>query len=179
MEQVLVVAGVMELLLVAAIFVGGFLVARGVRRRYRSLRWRLEGVLRHSGTVAESSLGSPAWWAVQGRRHQMWQAVTSAEHAVTVARRAEVPVGDLPALARRLHVAATGADAVLRAGGRTGALRIEDRTDCDRIVAAAEDLRTAAMTTLRARSHADADSLVSAVRIEVAALAAGLRAARE
>jgi hypothetical protein len=107
----------------------------------------------------------------------MWRAVTSAQHAVTVARRADVAVGDLPALAHQLGVAARGVDSVLRASGRHGAIRREDREDCDRIVTAATDLRAAALDSLRSGSHADTSTVVQAVQIEVAALSAGLRAA--
>jgi len=107
----------------------------------------------------------------------MWRAVSSAEQAVGIADRADVAVGDLPGLARRLSEAASGVDAVLRASARRGSLRDRDRRDCDRIVAAADDLRAAALSSLRTGSHADIDTVVSAVQIEVAALAAGVRAA--
>jgi hypothetical protein len=186
-EQVLVAMGVMGLLVVVTTGAAVFVVVRGVRRRYRAARARLlalrpvqpdlVGLLRGSGSVAAASIGSPGWWTVQNRRHRMWKAVTSAEHAVGVARQADVAVGDLPALAARLHAAAEGVDAVLRASGRQGSLRDEDRLDCDRIEAAASDLRTAALSSLRSGSHAETDTVVSAVQIEVAALAAGVRAA--
>jgi hypothetical protein len=107
----------------------------------------------------------------------MWRAVSSAEYAVDVARRAGVAVGDLPGLAKRLRGAATEVDAVLRASGRRGSLRQQDRVDCDRIVAAASDVRDAALSSLRTSSHVDTDTIVSAVQVEVAALAAGVRAA--
>jgi hypothetical protein len=186
-EQLLIGTGVIALVFMIATVVGAAVIVRRVRRRYRSLRARLQpvralptdlpGLLRSSGSVAASSIGSPSWWVVQNHRHRMWKAVTSAEHAVGVARRADVAVGDLPALATRLRAAATGVDAVLRASDRQGSLRKEDRLDCDRIVAAAADLRAAALSSLRTDSHAGTDTVVSAVQIEVAALAAGIRAA--
>jgi len=186
-EQVLIAVGVVGLLFIVAAGVGAVVVVRGVRRRYRSARARvlavrgrqhdLEGFLRVSGSVASASIGSPGWWAAQNRRHRMWRSVTSAEHAISVARRADVAVGDLPSLAGRLHTAASGVDAVLRASGRQGSLRDQDRVDCDRIMAAASDLRSAALSSLRFGSHADTETVVSAVQLEVAALAAGVRAA--
>ena len=186
-EQVLIGIGVMGLLFAVATGATAFVVVRRVRRRYRAARARLlavraarydlQGLLRVSGSVASASIGSAGWWVVQNRRHRMWRAVTSAEHAVGVARRADAAVGDLPSLAGRLRAAADGVDAVLRASGRQGSLRDQDRRDCDRIVAAAADLRTAALSSLRSGSHADTDTVVSAVQIEVAALAAGVRAA--
>ena len=187
MEQLLVVVGVAGLLFVAASGLAAVLVVRGARRRYRAARARLAawrgpedrraGLLHASGSVASATIGSPGWWTAQSHRHRMWRAVTSAEQAVAVARRTGVPVGDLPALAGRLHGAATGVDAVLRAGGRQGALRHQDRVDCDRIVAAASDLRSAALSSLRWDSHADTEAIASAVQLEVAALTAGVRAA--
>jgi hypothetical protein len=186
-EQVLIATGILGLAAVVGAGLAVTMVVRGVRRRYRAARARLLGpsalqldvrrLLARSGTVAVTSLGSPGWWGAQERRHRMWKAVSSAEHTVEVARSAGVAVGDLPGLARRLHAAAAGVDAVLRAGGRQGRLREEDRADCDRIVVAADELRAAALASLRTGSHADTDTLVSAVRIEVAALASGLRAA--
>jgi hypothetical protein len=187
-EQIVIATGVMGLCFVIATVAVAFVVVRGVRRRYRALRRRLmpgwggrpdlEGLLRSPGAVAAASLGSPGWWVAQNRRHRMWRAVTSAEHAVRVARQAGVPVGDLPALAQGLRRAANRVDALLRASGRMSSLRDEDRADSDRIIAAAADLRAAALATLRYDSHADTDTVVSAVEIEVAALAAGIRAAR-
>ena len=186
-EQVLITVGVVGLLFIVAPGVAAVVVVRGVRRRYRSARARLlavrgwqhdlEGLLRVSGSVASASIGSPGWWVGQNRRHRMWRAVTSAEHAVSVARRADVTVGDLPWLAGQLHAAASRVDAVLRAGGRQGSVRDQDRLDCDRIMAAASDLRSAALYSLRSGSHADTETVVSAVQLEVAALAAGIHAA--
>jgi hypothetical protein len=97
---------------------------------------------------------------------------------VRLARRAGVPVGDLPALVGRLGAAATRLDAVLRVNARERSLRADDRRDCDRIIATADEVRTAALDSLRSGSHAETDTVVSALRIEVAAVAAGLRAAR-
>lgn len=187
-EDVLIAVGVMSVLFVVATGAAAVVVVRRVRRRFRATRARLtalrsaqldhRNLVRVSSSAAAASIGSPGWWMVQNRRHRMWRAVSSAEHAVDVARRAEAAVGDLPLLARQLGEAARGVDAVLRAAGRHGALREQDRSDCDRIEEAAAELRAAALSSLRTGSHADTDSVVSAVQIEVAALAAGVRAAR-
>jgi hypothetical protein len=188
-EQVLIAIGVMGLLFIIATGAATVVVVRGLRRRYRAARSRLlsaqgahhdlQSLIRVSSSVASASIGSPGWWVVQNRRHRMWRAVTSAEHAVRVARRADVAVGDLPSLAGRLRAAANGVDAVLRASGREGSLRERDRLDYDRIVEAASELRAAALSSLRSGSHADTETIVSEVQIEVAALAAGVRAAHD
>lgn len=186
-EQLLIAVGVMGLVFAVATGIAAVVVVRRVRRRYRSARARIRafrgaqpnpaGLLRLVGSVASASIGSPGWWVAQNRRHRMWRAVTSAEDAVSVARQADVALGDLPALAVRLHTAARGVDAVMRAGGRQGRLGDRDRADCDQVVAAAMDLRSAALSSLRSGSRADLETVVSAVRLEVAAVAAGARAA--
>jgi hypothetical protein len=186
-EQVLIAVGGTGLFFMLAAGAAAFVVVRRVRRRYRSMRARLvsfrgrppdlQGLISVSGSVASTTIGSPGWWVAQNCRHRMWRAVTSAEHAVSVAHRADVAVGDLPGLATRLRATADGVDAVLRACGRQGSLREHDRRDCERIVTAASELRQAALSSLRSGSHTDTETIASAVQIEVAALAAGIRAA--
>lgn len=186
-EQVLIATGVLGALAVLTSGVVLVLAVRGVRRRYRSARERLRalrlpvagdvGAPPQPGPVALATLGSPGWWAVQHRRHRMWRAVSAAQHAVGVARRADAPVGDLPVLTSRLGAAARGVDSVLRASARLGPLREDDRADCLRIEAAAASIHDAALSSLRSVSHQDAEPVVTAVQIEVAALAAGVRAA--
>lgn len=186
-EQVLIATGVMGLLLVITTGAVAMVALRRVRRRCRStlelfmvvrrLPGPSRGSLRAPSAVALATVGSPGWWMIQNRRHRMWKAVSSAGHAVRVARRADVAVGDLPVLAAKLRAAAGRNDSVLRASARLGSVRPEDRADCDRIEAAAADIHAAALYSLRSVSHADTDPLVSAVQIEVAALVAGVRAA--
>jgi hypothetical protein len=186
-EQVLIGTVVMGAMVFVASAAVAVVAVRRVRRACRSAqaRWRAlrtprtgrRGALQPTGSVALATLGSPGWWAVQHRRHRMWRAVSSAQHAVGVARRSGVPVGDLPALASRLTAAAGGVDSVLRASARLGPLRDEDRDDCDRITAAAASVQDAALFSLRCASHTEVEPVVSAVRIEAAALAAGVRAA--
>ena len=187
-EQVLIAMFVAGMLVVITTGVVVVVVVRVVRRRYRAARERLRGLrdsqLNHHdstrvpSSVAISAFGSPGWWAAQNRRHRMWRAVSSAEHSVDVARRSEVVIGDLPALTAQLRAAAGGVDTVLRASARSGSLREEDRAACDRIAAAAADVHAAALSSLRSASRADTDPVVSAVQIEVAALAAGVQAAQ-
>ncbi|MBV9831906.1 MAG: hypothetical protein JOZ82_09945 [Marmoricola sp.] len=186
----MITVGVLGLVLVAAAGAAAVVAVRTARRRYRSVRARLgsvrvpalsspdlRGYARASGTAALDTLGSPGWWLLQHRRHRMWRSVSAAQHAVRVARRADVAVGDLPLLAGRLGSAAAGVDAVMRAGGRSGGLRTEDRLEYERILTAAADLHAAALSSLRADARVETDTAVSAVQIEVAALAAGIRAA--
>jgi hypothetical protein len=53
------------------------------------------------------------WLAAARERRQLWRAVSDAEHAVTTARRAGAPTGDLDGLCRRLREAAGHADRCL------------------------------------------------------------------
>lgn len=188
-EQVLVVVAVTVLLVVTTLAATATVAVRGARRRYRAGRERLRllgvsagprrGDLGALSAVAAATVGSPGWWAVQRHRHRMWRTVVSADHAVGVAQRSAAPVGDLPVLVRRLTTAASGVDAVLRASARVPSLRRAARSERDRIEAAAVDIHRAALESLTVVANTDTDPVVSAVRIEVAALAAGLRAAQQ
>jgi hypothetical protein len=189
-EQVVVVIAVAGVLLVVTTAVLATTVAvRAVRRRYRAGLERLRrlglsagpgrvdpGAL---GAVTAATVGSPGWWAVQHHRHRMWRSISSAEHAVDVARRSSAPVGDLPVLVRELSATAIGVDAILRASARVGSLRGEARSERRRIETAAVDIHRAALDSLKVIGNTDVDSLLSAVQIEVAALAAGARAAQQ
>src|SRR4051794_15916459 len=150
---------------------------RSVRRRYRAARERVRSLRLPPAPVTVATMTSPSWWTTQNRRHRLWRAVSSAEHAVALARRSDAPVGDLPSLTTQLRSAAVGVDAVLRATAVGGSLRPDDRAAYDQVVAAATDIHQAAVSSLRTTSQADTEPLLSAVQIEVAALAAGVRAA--
>jgi hypothetical protein len=165
MEQVLIVLGVVTALVLATTCTVAVLAVRAVRRTYRSARASIAGA------------STPGWWAAQSRRQRLWRAVTSAERALEVARAADAPVGDLPALTRQVRSAALGVDGVLRASASGGTLAPEDRAACDQVERAAADIRRAALSSARSVSQADTAPLLSAVQIEVAALAAGVRAA--
>jgi len=107
----------------------------------------------------------------------MWRSVAAAQRAVSVAARADAPVGDLPTLARQLKHAANGVDAALRAS--IGERRVPRDVTADRthIVSAAADIRVAALASLQAM-RVDVQPVVSAISVEVAALTAGIQAAR-
>ena len=176
--------GVVTLLLMLTVAVTAALAVRSVRRRYRSLRSRVR--MRGVGTttrpdlpavraVAAATVASPAWWASQRDRQRMWRAVSAAQHAVAVARESGAPVGDLPALCRQLSAAAGGVDAVLRASAGDRAWRRD--AAADQVERAALDVQRAAVESLTMVTAADTTPLLNAVRREVLALAAGVRAA--
>ncbi len=176
MKDLLITITVVCALALATTGTLAFVAVRSLRRRYLAARERVRSLRVPPAPVTVSTMTSPAWWTAQNRRHRMWRAVTSAEHTVALARRSDVPVGDLPGLTTQLRSAAVGVDAVLRASAHGGSLRAEDRATCDQVVEAAADIHRAALSSLRL-AQADTEPLLSAVQIEVAALAAGVRAA--
>lgn len=181
-----VTVGISALLGVSVLVWAGVRTARGLRRRYRALRYpvrfghgigrRLDISTLRAATL--STLGSPGWWAVQRDRHQMWRSVTAAQHAVAVARRAGAPIGDLRSLLRQLEAAARSVDALARASASTLPHRTAAAAEMYRVSRAAGDLHRTAVDSLRAMATADVEPVLSAVRLEVAALSAGIRAAR-
>jgi hypothetical protein len=183
LEHLAVALAAASLLLVLAS--GGIVVVR-LRRRWRSRHSMLRKMVGRPLTrvpvsgLSErliSTVASPAWWHVQRDRQAMWRSVTAARRAVSVAARADAPVGDLPVLVRQLRQAATGVDAALRASG--GERRVTRAVTADRIRIedAANDIRAAALASLAAM-RVDVQPVVSAISVEVAALAAGIQAAR-
>ena len=176
--------GVVTLLLMLTVAVSAALAVRAVRRRYRRRRSRV--AMRGVGTttrpdlpavraVAAATVASPAWWASQRDRQRMWRAVSAAQHAVAVAQEAGAPVGDLPALCRQLASAAGGVDAVLRASAGDRSWRRD--ASAEQVEQAALDVQRAAVQSITMHTAADTQPTLSAVRLEIAALTAGVRAA--
>ena len=168
------------------VFAGAVVVAVRFRRRWRSrqtaFRWlfrRPLACLPVSGLSEGllSTVASPAWWHVQRDRHAMWRSVAAARRAVSVAAQAHAPVGELPMLIRQLSQAATGVDAALRASGGGRAQTRAAHADRIHIEKAADDIRAAALASLAAM-RVDVQPVVSAISVEVAALTAGIQAAR-
>lgn len=80
-------------------------------------------------------------------------------------------------LTRQLQKAAVGVDAALRASGGERRIARDATADRLRIEEAAADIRSAAVASLGAL-RADVQPVVSAISVEVTALAAGIQAAR-
>lgn len=182
--DVLLLLGVVTLLLMVTVVATTALAVRGVRRRYRRLRARMS--MRGVGTTsrpdlpavraaAAATVGSAAWWASQRDRQRMWRAVSGAQNAVAVAQEAGAPVGDLPALCRQLSSAAAGVDAVLRAGAGDRSWRRD--ASAEQVEQAALDVQRAAVQSITMHTAGDTQPMLTAVRQEVVALSAGVRAA--
>jgi hypothetical protein len=182
--QVLLLLGVVMLVTLSTVTLLTVLAVRGARRRFRAVRtgMRVRGVgadrpdLPAVRAAAVATVGSASWWASQRDRQRMWRAVSSAQHAVRVAQQSGAPVGDLPALCTQLTQAAGRVDAVLRATADDRPWR--QHAGAAEIERAAHEVNRAAVDSLSMVASADNETVLSAVRLEVAALAAGVRAAR-
>jgi len=128
---------------------------RVLRRRWR--RAALHPAVRTASAlwtaVAATSLGH---WLSSGEAGQvaahrgswkMWRAVGDAERAVSAATDAGAPVGDLPALVRRLHIVADEVEGIQRlAPARAGHDVAESqRQKMSDVVTAAHDIHRAAV----------------------------------
>ena len=188
------VAGLVMLLALLAVTLAATMVIRRSRRRWRVVRGLISRRSRggplsrrpavNGRALAASALGlttntvaSPRWWATQNARRQMWREVTAAKHAVTVARRAGAPVGDLPALVRQLEGAARSADALAQADAHSPRRGRPATPEVRRVQRAALEVRDAAVDALQAAATAEVSPLLPSVRLEAAALAAGALAA--
>jgi hypothetical protein len=121
------------------------------------------------------------WLAAARERRRLWRAVTAAEHAVAVARRAGAPTGDLQSLCWRLRQGAGDADRCLAVARRPAA---PGAGHCAGAIAEVGDLVTAAGLIQDAAASAAAsmarpavEGLAEDARREAAALAAGIAAA--
>src|SRR6266702_343400 len=164
-------AGVVFVALVAA---GGLWLRRRARRRLQALGPVLAGRARGAAAVAGGAGSRWLWslpvpdrrWREGGRaRRELWRAVSAAEHAVAAARRGGAPTGDLDGRCRRLRQAVGGA------GLDPGVSEVSG------LVSAAGQIQAAASAALALVSGPAARQLAGDVRIEVAALAAGLASA--
>jgi hypothetical protein len=178
-----IVAGSLTVVLVIAMVAGAAAVWWAVRTT-RRWRRRLSAVLTGVGRPGDRSrvmvgfaslpVTDVSWWAVQRDRHRMWRAVTTAERAVSGAVAADAPIGDLPALSRRLRRTAESVDATLCAsGGSPGGTR-QARQQVTEVILAAKQLHGAAVEALTSIAQPATSGLTDAVLVEVAALRHGL-----
>jgi len=175
---------VVVLVALTGLGVAAWLTARAARRRYRRLRGRL-ATLRSGGSaavgVARWASSAPmtdlSWWQAQRDRHRLWRAVSAAERAVAAADAAQAPVGDLPALARRLRRTAAGVDALLSASSASSTQSGRVGAELRQLLATAEAIRDAAVDSLLGVAEPNRASLADSVRTEVSALRHGLRVA--
>jgi hypothetical protein len=163
-------------------------VKRRVRRRLerigRAVAGRAAGI--SAGAVAAGwqwlwsrPLPDRRWIAASRARRRLWRAVSSAGHAVAVAREAGAPTGDLEALCRRLRQAAADTDrSLVMAGRATAATRTEPGSaEVGDLVRAAGLIQEAAASAVASLSLPAATSLADDARREAEALSAGIASA--
>jgi hypothetical protein len=110
------------------------------------------------------------WLAAARERRRLWLAVGAAERAVTAARQAGAPTGDLDGLCQRLREAAGAADRGL-AVSRYASAEIHDLTE------AAGQIQAAAASAAAAVTRPASRRLAEDAHREAQALAAGIAAA--
>jgi hypothetical protein len=182
----LLAAGVVALAVAAA---AGWWLKRRIRQRLESIGLAVAG--RAAGISAGAAragwrwlwsrpLPDRRWLTAAAARRRLWRAVSAAGHAVTAAREAGAPTGDLDSLCRRLRQAAADADRSLVLAGRaTAASRRAEPVSAQvsDLVRAAGLIQDAAASAVASLSRPAARSLADDARREAEALAAGIATA--
>ncbi len=175
---------VLSVAVLAAVAAFALALRWAVRRRWRSLRARLTangvGLVTGSASALLSRRAEPGgaiglpWRPEERARRHLGRAVSGAETAVRSAAAAGAPVGELPALCRRLRAAATDADTLLRIGtaGRTECPD-EVRVQVADVLDAADSIRAAALAAARAHAAPHSRTLAEDAAREAQALIAG------
>ncbi len=162
-----------------------YLAYRWARRRWRLVRdhaaargamaaWAGVRAVR----VARARRTPVDGWAPARARRELWRAVSAADHALAHARSVDAPVGDLPSLARRLHAGAGDLDGLLAHGSPAPSLSPPVAAQLSHLLAAADDIRLAAVDAAGEMSAPALAALATDARTELQALAAGLAAGR-
>jgi hypothetical protein len=134
---------------------------RLVRRLRRQMLAALDRTRRGDAVVTDAR-----WWTNLRDRRRMWHSIAAADRAVSAARAAGVPTGDLPSVVRQLRSAATVVDAGLAAPRRSPELLLQ----ADALAAAADDVARAAADAVATDTAPLIARAVDAVRLELAAL---------
>jgi hypothetical protein len=185
-----VLGGIVALVLGAGfVCLLGYAAYRIVRRRWRIIAthtvvkgmggvWStmtsndLQGLGRRLGSLDTSSFRSLA------TRRRLWRAVQAAEHAVAGAESIGASVGELPALATRLHANAERLDTLLATRIVPGPQARTLRAQLDESILAADSIRDGAVLAAQAVSAPATAALALDAEHEMQSLAAGhLRAA--
>lgn len=153
-----------------------------LRRRVRRLKLLGWAAAARPGAAAAGAMAAGryrAWslplpdrrrLAAAWERRRLWLAVAAAERAVTAARRAGAPTGDLDSLCARLRQAAGDA-------GRRMPLSREAAAEIRDLAEAAAQIQAAAASAAAAMARPAARQLAEDARREAQALAAGIAAA--
>jgi hypothetical protein len=184
-----ILAGALALLALigAGLMVGGYLLWRYGRRRWRAFHshgavigavalWEAVGGLRRGGAVRASDDEVRRWTSRKVRR-EMWRSVDGAESAVRAAADVGAPTAELPALCRRLQAAAVDLDKVLRTDPSGSALQ-EIASLAGDVMRAATDVQQAAVGAAGEASGYRVQALTEDAASEIRLLDAGLASAQ-
>ena len=155
-------------LLVAVAAVVVVLMVRTALRTVRAARRMRRQVLDswQRANRGETFVTDVRWWSNQRDRRRLWRAVAAADRAVSAARSAGVPTGDLPSVVRQLRRAASALDAGLSARQHSPELTRQAQA----LIAAADDVARATADAVAADTAPVIERVVAAVRLELAAL---------
>ena len=189
MNHVAVFAGIAVIVAVAAGGVTAWWLMRAVRRlaaglavasavrlagRVASARRPVQGREVWLRAAAARPRASLSWWSIRNERRALRRSVGAAEHAVTAARAAGAPVGELPALCRDLHRVHRDADRQLMLAALDGRGHDDQaRAEAAAVRGSAEQIRSLAARALTVASGPASSQLAGQVEAEAVALAAG------
>lgn len=183
MEQAVVGALVLGVVLVAAATTGLLWVRRAARRRVRS--WRQQVAASKLGQAREwaqrvdaRALVRPepfdaTWRAAYRSRWRMQRAVRAARDAVCRAESAGAPIGDLAGVLQRTAHAAGQVDALVTLAGRDATF-VDTAAQAASVARAADAIREAAVRAVMDSSGAVVARAVADADDEAAAVLAGL-----
>jgi hypothetical protein len=168
----------------AAAATGLWWLKRRIRRRLDAARRVMAARAAGGGPLSIGSrwlwsrrLPDRRWIAAARARQELWRAVSAAGHAVTAARQAGAPIGELDTLCRRLRHAAADADRALAVARRAPAAAGEldpVSSQIGDLVKTAGLIHDAAASAVASVYQPTATSLAGDARREAVALSAGI-----
>ena len=177
---VVVLVGVVSLV----VLTGGYLVWRTARRKFRAFRshgavvgatavWEAAASNRWNRAGVPPAPAELAAWSCTRVRREMWRSVDRASSAVRAADELGGPTAELPSLCRRLQLAATDIDKVLRVDpAATVPTGLRDQVA--EVMRAADDVQQAAVASAGEASGQRIRELTEDAGHELTLLDAGL-----
>jgi len=171
--------------MLSAAAVGGFVLWRWARRKYRAVHFAARTV---AGAWSVVGNRRPAWaptfsgddvrrWTPQRARREMWRAVAAAESAVRVADSGGASLAELPALCRRIREVSSDLDRILRvepAPSAGGSDSSGLRSQVAEVIDAAIDVQRAAVAAASDANATKVRALTRDAGDEIDCVAAGL-----
>lgn len=186
-EPVLVGTLVVATVLMSGMVVGGLLVWRYGRRKWRAFHSHgavVGAMALWEATAAGGYRRRAPWspedvyrWTPRRVRKELWRSVDGADAAVRAASDAGAPTASLPSLCRRLNAAAVALDRVLRIES-SGTVPTEVAAQVVEVIQAASDVQRAAVASASDATGQQVRDLVHDADHEIQCLDAGLASAQ-